>query len=134
MGCEVSARECDGAGEAFGFGAVGGHDDVVGVDAVDVSEVVAHVLTAFGVFPPVEIVVEGLAGGGEDGGVEEPEVAEVEHDFGDSAGGVELRGWVSDGAVGEDVDDAGDIVVDASPVVDVHAVASGRVGDGGSVQ
>ena len=48
----------------FDCGAVGGHDDVVGVYSVDVAEVVAHVLAAFGVFPPVEVFVEGLSGGG----------------------------------------------------------------------
>ena len=131
---KVAGGECDGAGEAFGFGAVGGHDDVVGIDAVDVSEVVAHVLSALGVFPPVEVLVEGLSGCGHDRCVEEAEFAEVEHDLGYTAGGVELRGWVSDGTVGEDIDDAGNVVVDASPVVDVHSVASGSVGDCGRVQ
>ena len=63
---EVSAREGDGAGEAFGFGAVGGHDDIVGVDIVEVAEVVAHVLSALGVFPPIEVLIKGLSGRGLD--------------------------------------------------------------------
>ena len=116
------------------FGAVGGHDDVVGVDAVDVSEVVAHVLSALGIFPPVEVFVEGLPGGGKGRGVEKTEVSEVEHYFGDTTGGVELSGGMSDGTVGEDIYDARYIVVDTSPVVDVHAVTSSGMGDCGCVQ
>lgn len=58
----------------------------------------------------------------------------MEHDLGDASGGVELCGGVSDGAVGENVYDAGDLVVDASPVVDVHSASSCGVGDSGGVE
>ena len=58
----------------------------------------------------------------------------MEHDFGYATGGVELRGRVTDWAVGEDVDDAGNLVVDALPVVDIHTVSAGGVGDGGCVE
>ena len=58
----------------------------------------------------------------------------MEHDFGNTSCGVQLRGWVSDGTVWQDIDDARNFVVDASPVIDVHAITSGGVGDSWRVE
>ena len=68
------------------------------------------------VLPPVEGGVEGFAGDGFGRGVEEAGAAEVEHDFGCASGEEDLHGGVVSGAVGERVDDARDLAVDAGPV------------------
>ncbi len=76
--------EADGGGEASAAGPVRGEDDVVGVDAVEHAEAGSDLLAALALLPPVEVVLEGFAGYGEGGGVEETGSAEVE-DFSNSS-------------------------------------------------
>ena len=134
FGSEVADGEADGGGEAAGACAVGGHDDVVGVDAVLVEEIFAQGVAALAVLPPVECGVEGFAGDGFDAGVEESGAAEVEHDLGCSAGEEDLHGGVVSGAVGESVDESRDLAVDAGPVFCCGPVEFRGVGDGGDVE
>ena len=89
---------------------------------------------ALALLPPVEVVVEGFAGDGEDGGVEEAGAAEVEHDLGDASGEEDLHGGEAAGAVGEGVDEARDFAVDRGPVGGGGAAEAGGVGDGRDVE
>ncbi len=54
FGGEVADGEGDGAGKAALAGAVGAHDDVVGIDVVLLAQDVAKAGAAVGAFPPVE--------------------------------------------------------------------------------
>ena len=134
FGREIADGEADGGGEAAGAGAVGGHDDVVGIDAVLLEEILAEGVAARAVLPPVEGGVEGFAGDGLGGGVEQAGAAQVQHDLGHAAGEEDLHGGVVAGAVGQRVDEARDLAVDVCPVFGGWAVEPGGVGDGGDVE
>ncbi len=58
----------------------------------------------------------------------------MEHHFRDAAGEEDADGGVADGAVGQGVDEAGDLAVDVDPVLDGGAAQAGGVGDGGDVE
>ena len=134
FGGQVAVRETDGRGEAAVSSFVGGHDDVVGVDAVAGFEGGAEFGAAFGGFPLIEKLAQGDAADGLRFGFEEAGTAEMEHGFGDASGQEDLNGRMVAGAVGEGVDDAGDLPVDASPIGGGGTLQSSGVGDGGQVQ
>ena len=75
-----------------------------------------------------------LAGDGEAVFVEQAQLAQVEHDFGDATGEEDLDSGMTDGAVGERIDEARDFAVGAMPVVSRGTAQARGVGDGGDVQ
>ena len=73
-----------------------------------IEQILAQRVAAWAVLPPVEVGVEGFAGDGLDGGVEQAGAAQVEHDFGHAAGEEDLHGGEVARAVGQGVDQARD--------------------------
>ena len=134
LGGKVAAEKRDRTGEAAFAGAGRRHDDVIGVDAVEVGEFRAEARAAFRGFPPREVFAEGAAGDGAGVELEETGVAQVEHYLGHPAGEEHLHGGVVLRAIREDVDEARDGAVDARPVVDGGAREAGGVCDGGDVE
>src|SRR5271157_2747043 len=131
---EVAGGKGDGGSEPARAGAIRVHDDVIGIDAVIFEQNAAQGSAAFGLLPPIENGVELFSGDGEDAGLEQAGAAQMQHDFGHASGQKDLHGGMHLRAVGKGIDQAGDLAVDARPVIHCGAAQAGGVGDGGDVE
>ncbi len=66
--------------------------------------------------------------------MKQSQLAQVQHDFGNTAGEKDLNGDVSDGAIGQRIDEARDLAIDLDPIFAGRAAQAGGVGDRGDVQ
>ena len=107
-------------------GSFGAHDHVVGIDAVARASNVAQPLAPLALLPPVEHLPERLAGDGQARVIEQAQLPQVQHDFGHAAGEEDADGRMADRAVGQDIDQARHLAIDAVPVVDASAGAGRR--------
>ena len=115
-------------------GAVGTHDDAIGINGVLGEQAIAQALAALGAGPPVEDASQRLAGGGQDRVVEQVHVAEVGHHLGHAAGQEGADGGVVLGTVGKHAHEPRDADVDLVPVVARRPPQPGGEGDRRDVQ
>ncbi len=125
---EVAAWESDGGGQAALAGLGRAHDDIVGIDAV-VLDTGFHV-HAFGVriAATSRECGQAFAGDGEDRFIEQAELAQVQHDFGDAARQEDAHGRMADGPVGQAIDQARRLGVDGLPILDRGPTSGPRNG------
>ncbi len=99
-------------GESTTAGPVGREDDVVGIDAIECTQPLFESSASLALLPPVEIFVEGLAGDGANGGVEQAGAAQVKHHLGYASGEKDLDGGEVVRTVGQSIDEARNLAID----------------------
>ena len=134
FGAQIPDRKHDGTRQPAILGDLGRHDYVIRIDSIALLEQIAERLPPRAHVPRVQNLVPRLADYGQALAMDDAQLAEMPHDFGDAAGQVQLDRRVIHRTVRQDVDKSRNAAIGFLPIRDGRTFETGGMGDGGNVQ